>query len=94
MSYRRDMDDEAFTLDAEFAVSGASAICSYCRHYRPGEGRTCAAFPVEDSIPLAIWQGTYDHRQPYEGDQGVLFEPVNDHCAAEVTKHFAVPVPA
>lgn len=83
------MDDEVFILDAEFAISRASAICSYCREYRPGDGRTCAAFPVEDSIPLEIWQGEYDHRQPYAGDNGIQFAPVNAHCAAEVAKHFA-----
>ena len=83
------MEDEVFILDDEFAISGASSICSYCKHFRPSDGRTCAAFPAEDSIPLAIWQGEYDHRQPYLGDNGIQFTPVNAHCAAEVAKHFA-----
>ena len=88
------MEDEVITLDDEFAISGASAICSYCRSYRPSDGRTCAAFPAENSIPLEIWQGEYDHRQPYPGDNGILFDPGNAHCAAEVAKHFAAHVSA
>ena len=84
--------DGSITLDASFAISRSSPICTYC--LRKQDGRTCTAFPVEDSIPLEIWQGAYDHRQRYPGDNGMRFDPGNAHCAAEVAKHVAAHVSA
>lgn len=49
----------------------SSGQCETCAHY---EGPfTCAAFPVE--IPDDIFEGFFDHRQPYPGDNGVRWEP-------------------
>ena len=48
-------------------------LCRLCKH-RTGYG--CAAFPKE--IPLEIRQMYVDHRQPYPGDGGVLFEAKGD----------------
>src|SRR6266508_464423 len=53
-----------------------SPVCMYCVHLHLDEGRTCDAFPEQDSIPLAIWLGENDHRQPFPGDHGIRFEPV------------------
>jgi hypothetical protein len=89
-----DPNEIIITLDAEFAIPAGSPICTYCRHNRPLDGRACAAFPAEDSIPMEIWQGDFDHRQPHPGDHGIQFAPENAHCAAEVAKHFAASVPA
>lgn len=36
---------------------------------------SCAAFPIEDGIPLEIWDGKNDHRASYPGDHGIQFEP-------------------
>jgi hypothetical protein len=52
-----------------------SKVCIGCRHWRLHDGRTCDAFPERDSIPLEIWLGDNDHRQPFPGDHGIQFEP-------------------
>lgn len=70
------------TLDGpEHAIPPISSICVYCRHLRVGEGRTCDAFPDHDSIPLEIWLAENDHRDPYPGDHGIQFEPVDTEYA-------------
>lgn len=49
--------------------------CIDCRH-KHRTGPTCTAFP--DGIPEAILTNEHDHRQPYQGDCGVLFEAEED----------------
>lgn len=46
--------------------------CATCRHYRVG--MECEAYP--DGIPEVIWRGDHDHREPYKGDDGIQWEPV------------------
>jgi hypothetical protein len=63
-------------------------ICLYCAHYqgiptletpdvvaarKPNVGR-CTAFG-DAPIPSPIWNNGADHRQPYDGDNGVQFQP-------------------
>jgi len=46
--------------------------CVWCRHRSDG-GRSCRAYP--DGIPEAITTNRHDHRDPFDGDDGVRFEP-------------------
>lgn len=54
-----------------------------CRHWAgdltftaKGEARaSCAAF--KQGIPQSILRGEHDHRQPYAGDNGIRYEPIN-----------------
>lgn len=46
-------------------------ICISCTH-RHDNWRTCDAFLA--GIPAEIMIGYYDHRKPYPGDGGVLFD--------------------
>jgi len=53
-----------------FRDINAAQQCSDCKH------RTvlrCKAFP--DGIPKELLNGRWDHREPYPGDNGFLYEP-------------------
>lgn len=44
--------------------------CASCAHYQ--YGTTCAAFPA--GIPEDIFDGRFDHRMSYPGDNGIRWE--------------------
>lgn len=60
--------------------------CLSCKHWvspldrededaqKPEPTQTCTAFPLPDGIPDEIWWNRADHRQPYDGDQGIRWE--------------------
>jgi hypothetical protein len=54
-------------------------ICVQCRHWQRAVPPHifCAAYPAGKSagVPDAIRYNEHDHRQPYEGDNGIQFEP-------------------
>jgi len=53
-------------------------LCESCKHLtRPADGDAgyrCDAFP--EGIPDSILSAKYDHHQPYPGDHGIHFEPI------------------
>ncbi len=53
-----------------------SPVCSFCRNVIGGDitSRRCKAFP--DGIPNSIWLGRNNHKTPYPGDKGYLFDEV------------------
>ena len=53
--------------------------CFSCRHYQ--ENWRCAAFP--DEIPDDILFNKFDHTKPYEGDNGIMFEPIEEEAREE-----------
>ena len=65
-------------------------MCGYCRHRHDDEGdgnKTCEAFP--DGIPDEIIRVGYDHREPYDGDGGIMFELDGPVDVEELEQGFA-----
>ena len=63
-------DPKFLATPAEFTRLG---ICWKCAHKRLGFA-SCEAFPR--GIPKTILIGEFDHRKPFEGDNGIQFEPL------------------
>ncbi len=58
-------------------VIGPAPICLQCKHYDKSEDREtirCDAFP--DGIPDEILYTGFIHTNPYPGDNGIRFEPI------------------
>jgi hypothetical protein len=47
--------------------------CLMCRHWI--KDGACAAFPF--GVPDAILTNEHDHREPYDGDNGITFEALD-----------------
>lgn len=63
------------TLDE--SIPSVSAVCATCKHRHLFEDYNCCdAFP--DGIPEEIWVGKHKHQTPYEGDHGIVFEPLTE----------------
>lgn len=54
--------------DINERVEGTGGICHLCEHRAEGDFYACKAFP--GGIPVVILAGMWDHRIPYEDEQG------------------------
>ena len=61
-------------------------ICSFCKHMVDNVQMKCKAYP--ELIPDRIYFDGYDHREPYEGDNGIRFVLVKDEEDREDFKYF------
>ena len=63
-------------LDGGYAdmETDLSVQCATCKNI--GYSLTCEAFP--EGIPEEIQQGKHDHTQPFPGDNGIRFEPIEE----------------
>ena len=58
-------------------TTGPAPICLRCARFdRDADNLACEAFP--EKIPNDIIMNGADHRSPVQGDQGLLFDPVDD----------------
>ena len=53
-------------------MSSPIGFCVICKHRKDGD--FCNVF--KSRIPSEIMTGEHDHREPYEGDGGIVFEPI------------------
>ena len=55
--------------------------CHFLLRVVDSEVLCCEAF--SSGIPNEILQGEHDHREPYSGDHGILFEPITRRSHAD-----------
>lgn len=48
--------------------------CATCKHRSQKAPGFCLAFPK--GIPAEILQGKNDHKEPFKGDHGIQYEPI------------------
>ena len=48
--------------------------CRECIFYI--SNKKCSVY--SNGIPEKIWDGEHDHTEPYEGDGGIQFEPIEE----------------
>jgi hypothetical protein len=65
------IEERLLWRDGDFKLSQ----CAFCIHKTPSDA-TCAAFPT--GIPLPILRNQMDHRNGYDGDRSIRFQPIAD----------------
>ena len=54
--------------------------CAICKHHLGLQ--QCKAFPMR--IPQRIYSGEHDHREPFQGDNGIRWEPLEGMTEEEL----------
>ena len=61
----------------EMIIESPIPLCFGCVHFH-GVNKYPFSCEVFDEIPQAILNSEHDHREPYPGDNGIRFEPIQD----------------
>ena len=61
--------------DREIKEKTFSPVCHKCQRLRDMDKRKCEAF---SRIPSLIWNGENNHKEPFKGDNGLLFKPFKE----------------
>ena len=69
-------DHDKYAVRVTMPIEPAYPKCNDCRHLNRdfSNGLRCRAFP--NGIPDEIFCKSGDHTKPYEGDNGIQFEPI------------------
>ena len=71
------MAEPSKTIDGDGSTETRWSVpCSLCKNLLNEKLRTCKAF--RDGIPDVIWEGDNFHLEPFKGDNGIQFDPVDD----------------
>ena len=78
------MSDRLPPAEEFSSISTLPPICVLCVHFRRDvrPGLTCDAFPdfAAGGIPDAILGTRHDHHQPFPGDRGIHFHPLDEQA--------------
>lgn len=62
--------------DRVLSLPPFSPVCTFCKHWK-GAALYCDAFG-DNPIPDEIWSGRNPHTKPFTGDNGLVFEKVDE----------------
>ena len=69
------IDDSELEADG-FELNDTTPLCFDCKHFDRDARHEmrCKAFPAEIPPDILLWR--HDHHEPYPGDNGIRFEPI------------------
>jgi hypothetical protein len=70
--------EERYMAPVKFTIVGnpsdlTVSQCTFCAHRSP-DGTRCRAFP--NGIPVEILFNEHDHSTAFQGDNGILYQPI------------------